>query len=134
MLKTAQTFTTVTILIGLLSIFGLCLSSFPVAAMNEMGQMTDCGLLHTATICPVNVAEHLQFWQQIFIPASPMALLLALVLVVAAFFVRRIIDPLHSAITGLTYCRWQFLHEPTLLLSDYLRQAFSQGILHPKIY
>lgn len=132
--KTTQTTTVVTILIGLLSIFGLCLSSFPAAAMNEMGQMTDCRLPHTATICPVSVAEHLQFWQQVFVPASPIALLLALMIVVAAYLVRRIIDPLYSAIIRLTLSRWQLLYEPTLLLSDYLRKAFSQGILHPKIY
>lgn len=134
MARAFQTITSATVLLGLLSIFSLCLTTFSIMTMDDVGQMTDCGLVHTATICPVSMAEHLRFWQQIFVPASPMVLLLALVIVVAAFLVRRIIDPLHIGITRLTYNRWQLLYEPTLLLSDYLKQAFSQGVLHPKIY
>lgn len=134
MSRVLQTITSATILLGLLSIFSLCLTTFSIMTMDEMGQMTGCGLEHTATLCPVNVAQHLQFWQQVFVTTSPTAILLALMVAVVAFSLNQLIDPLHGAITKLKYSRWQLLYEPTLLLGDYLRQAFSQGILHPKIY
>lgn len=132
--KVTQTLTALVVLLSLLGIFSLCVFTFSSMKTGEMWKMTGCSLSNTAVLCSLSAAQHLQFWRQIFVPASPMALLLALVIVAAAFLVRQVIDPLHAVITRFKYSRWQLLYESTLLLGDYLKQAFSQGILHPKIY
>lgn len=134
MSRVFQTITGATILLGLLSIFSLRLSISSAMPMNEMGQMTNCALAQTATLCPASVAQHLQFWQQVFVTTSPTVILLALMFVIAMFPLKRVIDPLHAAAAGLRYGVRQLLSAPALLLGDYVRQAFSQGILHPKIY
>jgi len=129
-----QTTTGVAVLLGLIGIFSLCLGSFSVIKMSEMGQMTDCALARTATLCPVSAASHLQLWQQIVVTTSPTTILLTLILAAVVFSFRNVIDPLSTAAMRLKYAAWQLLSEPTLLFGDYLKQAFSQGILHPKIY
>lgn len=134
MSRVFQTTTGVAVLLGLIGTFSLCLGSFSMMKMGEMGQVTDCALARTASLCPASVAQHLQFWQQVFVTTSPTVILLALMFAVAAFSLKQFIDPLHATATRLRYSVWQLLNEPALLLGDYLKQAFSQGILHPKIY
>lgn len=134
MSRATQAVAALIILFGVISLFFLCLDSFATMKMGEMGPMANCALAHAATLCPVTVTQHLQFWQQVFVTTSPTAMLLALVLTLAAFSLRQVIDSLHAAATRLRYNVRQMLGEPTLLLGDYLKQAFAQGILHPKIY
>lgn len=123
-----------TILFGVVSLFSLCLDSFAIMKMGEMGPMANCALAHATTLCPVTVTQHLQFWQQVIVPTSSTTILLALMLVVTVFSLKDGIGMLYNVAARLKYSAWQLLSESTFLLGDYLKKAFSQGILHPKIY
>lgn len=87
------------------------------------------------TICKMDIFDHLSYWQSLF-TALPhigigMALVLMLALVSSAFwsyfssYLQRC-----QAILQRLYLR----HSPPRDLCDHILQAFSQGILHPKIY
>lgn len=134
MIKGFQIVTAIAILFGVVGLLSLCFGSFADMKTGEMGSMANCALAHATTLCPVSVTQNLQFWQQVVVTTSPTTVLLALMVAVVAFSLKQLIDPLHAAAARLQYRLWQLLSEPALLLGDYLRQAFSQGILHPKIY
>jgi hypothetical protein len=131
--KATQILTALIVLLGLISLFSLCLSTFSSMKADKMGQMTSCGMVHTSAVCPIAVAQHLDFWQYILVTTSPTALFLALILTAAAFALKWGTDTLQDIAAKVIYRIWR-LFKPPLLLIDYLKQAFSQGILHPKIY
>lgn len=134
---TSPTITVIAILLGLIWLFSLCLSSvLPMRiTRGNIDQVAGCALAHTSTLCPATAAQHLQVWQQLTVTPSPTFALLALLFAVVAFSLKHvIIGSLHTATVRLRYRVWQMLLEPALPFGDYLKQAFSQGILHPKIY
>ncbi|MBI2075099.1 MAG: hypothetical protein HYT82_00330 [Candidatus Harrisonbacteria bacterium] len=118
-------------------IFGMSYAS----DMNMKGDGTMSGCLFDgrAEICPMTFAEHLSHWQGMFtaIPqkANLFVMLLALILVVGAlaFFILK-----QHQLLLLKYFldRWRLYlkQNPHILSFHHLREAFSQGILNPKIY
>lgn len=118
------------ILFSIASLFLVCVAG-PFMMMADMGQETDCGMAHTAALCPMTLSGQLSFWQQIIVPASSPFAALALLAFLAtlAFFWNS------SAALQAIQSRLKpayFTDPPSLF--DNLRQQFSQGILHPKIY
>lgn len=132
MYKATQTFTALIVLLGLLSLFSLCLGVVSSIKADKMGQMANCGMSDMPAVCPIAAAQHLNFLQNIVVNTSSTLLLLALIVIAAITFGGA--DILHNAAEKVANRIRQRLFEPTLLLGDYLKQAFSQGILHPKIY
>lgn len=130
--KATQTFTALVVLLGLVSLFSLCLGTISLMRMDKMGQMANCGMSHTPAVCPIAAAQQVHFLQNIVITSSSTLLLIALILIAVVVF--RGVDTLHDVVAKAVDRMRQRLFEPTLLLGDYLKQAFSQGILHPKIY
>ena len=119
------------------SVFGL-VHSMNDMKMNSDGIMSGCLFSGQATVCTMNFAEHIDHWQAMFTTLPQKAgllelMILALVLtVVAVIFGPRLLFE-HS---GLLYSRQRLYikQNPHILLFNSLREAFSQGILNPKIY
>lgn len=98
------------------------------------GQMSGCPFMaHAASLCGMGPSEHIALWERLFTAAPHRAflLLLSVLLLSAALFrlrslrVRTWVSPVQYQ----AYRRLALAFAPL----DPLEQAFSQGILHPKI-
>jgi len=91
---------------------------------------------NSAEICRMDALEHITQWQSMlsaipqFDKALAMVGLLAFSLV---FVIFRFLDPERHTLHYFFSRRYQRKH-PDSPLFNYLRVAFSDGILHPKIY
>ena len=130
-------------------LLGLALIAFLSAAffgasqtmgMNQQsdGTMGGCMFTGMEEICEMSFTEHLTQWQSMFTTTVTqnaftviLLLLLAVVLVAVAIFKRNLLL-LFSYYT--TRWRLYIKQNPNLYLFNPLKEAFSQGILNPKIY
>lgn len=117
------------VLVGIASLFALCLGSFSMMAMGN----TDCPMTHQTVLCPIAAAERLSFWQHLLVPLSPTITILSLIALVT-LPLKLGLYPLINNASPPTLWRWQRMFEPIASLFDCLKQQLSQGILHPKIY
>ena len=126
-------------LVALLSVafFGASQSMMSMEKRSD-GTMGGCLFTGMEEICKMTLTEHLSQWQSMFTTTAPQkALIFALLLLLAVVFVaiavfRRNLLLLFSYYT--TRWRLYIRHNPDLSLFNPLREAFSQGILNPKIY
>lgn len=139
MLKKISKLITPFVLLSLFFIVGFGLSHSLGMEMKNDGTMGGCMFDGKAAICPMTFAEHLSRWQGMFsvIPQKSAFLIQLLVListlVLAVFALRR--NLLLSLFSYFSE-RWRLYlkNNPHLLFFDPIREAFSQGILNPKIY
>jgi len=119
----------------------ITVSFFSISMGMEMrgdGTMSGCLFDRKAEICSMNLVEHLSRWRGMFTAICAKAnlliqfLLLAFAFVIFAFA----LGPHLPLLFNHHSSRWRLYikQNPQLLLFDYLREAFSQGILNPKIY
>jgi hypothetical protein len=106
--------------------------------MRDDGTMGGCLFTGMDAICTMKLEEHLTQWQSMFTTTDPqkaltfvLLILLAVVFVTVSIFKRNLLL-LFSYYT--TRWRLYIKHNPALSLFNSLREAFSQGILNPKIY
>lgn len=139
MLRETSNIITLFALPSFLLIGGFGLSHSLGMEMKDDGTMGGCMFDGQAAICPMTFTEHISKWQSMFsvIPQKSTFLIQLLVLisafVLAAFAIRRnLLRSLFSYFSD----RWKFYlkNNPHLPLFDQLREAFSNGILNPKIY
>jgi hypothetical protein len=102
------------------------------------GTMSGCIFSGKAEICPMNFSEHLARWQGMFTTTVPqkalaitLLILLAVVFVAVAILKRNLFLLFNHRATGW---RLYINQNPHLSLFDHLKEAFSQGILSPKLY
>lgn len=118
-----------------MAVFGLGYMSGMTA--NESGDMAGCIFTGKTMLCKMSVVEHISLWQNMFtaIPRESLTLLALLVLSMAAIFViKDVLAPLRSSKDETLEKRLYLREHPDLLLFNPLKEAFSQGILNPKIY
>lgn len=120
------------------AVFGLGHMSGMTA--NENGNMTGCIFTGKIMLCKMSVVEHISLWQSTFtaIPQESLILLVLLVLSIAVIFAAKniLVSPRLSPNAALIKELYElYLREhPDLLLFNSLKEAFSQGVLNPKIY
>lgn len=105
---------------------------------NENGQMSGCVFDGMAEICTMSLLEHMAAWQSLFTANVPnntlTAALASLLLFAIAFaFVRRLwpSDPVDLILTGQKIHN-RFRQDFTFV--NPLQEAFSNGILNPKLF
>lgn len=118
-----------------LSTFGLGHMSGMEA--NKDGNMEGCIFTGKTMLCEMGIVEHISLWQSMFtaMPQESLMLLALLILLVAVIFVTKniLVPPRLFSSEALT--KQLYLKEhPDLPLFNPLKEAFSQGILNPKIY
>jgi hypothetical protein len=124
------------ILIAIVALSFLLLSSFGVLHFSMMqtdGQMSGCPFMGEGAICQMNPLEHLAAWQSAFTTILPgqsvVFLLLLLSFLLLRFgrqsFARNKDSPIH-----LFYIRYR----ERLFFLNPLQEAFSNGILNPKVF
>lgn len=133
---THQTILGIVIIFALAGMFGAHFSML----QDERGNMGDCPFMdHDATICQMTIIAHIQAWQMM-ITAIPqkiigsLAMLLLFSAIMActaliAYLYRRLLILALCALFKLSIQRYQYLS-----FLHHLKEAFSQGILNPRIY
>lgn len=106
--------------------------------MRDDGSMGGCLFDGRAEMCAMSFTEHLSQWHSMFtVPTPQKALAFALLLLFAVVFVAIAIFKRNLLLLFSYYTtRWRLYirHNPELSLFNPLREAFSRGILNPKIY
>lgn len=110
-----------------LSIFGLGHMSGMIESEN--GDMAGCIFTGKTMLCKMNIIEHISSWQSLFTTTLQKSfitiLTLPMLLMVFIFIAKNILPPPQ---------KFYLIQHPDLLLFTPLKEAFSQGILNPKIY
>ena len=106
--------------------------------MRSDGIMEHCLFSDAAVICPMSIFEHLNAWNNMFATNLPKArgiyltlIILFLSLALAVTVLRRKLNELPKS---SIYQKLYLKQKPYLLYFEYLKEAFSQGIIKPKIY
>ncbi|MBI4098784.1 MAG: hypothetical protein HY437_02000 [Candidatus Magasanikbacteria bacterium] len=104
-----------------------------MSMMMDQGDMAmaGCPFMETGSLCQMTVAEHLRVWESLFTMVThPEFLLILLLIVVATGLISLILTgPPHVASVADQYRR-----RPDLTLFKPFLLAFSDGIIHPKLY
>lgn len=102
------------------------------AADSQDGAMASCPFSHGSAICAMNALEHIAEWKALFagLPQKSASLLAILIFAfAAAVFPPRRESPADKSL--IAFRRFFLIFRPVF---NYLREIFSRGILHPKIY
>lgn len=104
-------------------------------ALSMDGEMSGCPLVaQSASLCAMSPIEHLVLWQRLFSALPQRALLLIVVgFLLSVFLCRRAESVLTTRALGEPYQAYRRSILAFVSLEP-LTSAFSQGILHPKIY
>ncbi len=102
------------------------------------GTMSGCVFNGKVEMCAMTFSEHLARWQAMFTTIAPQkALILALLVLLAVVFVAVGVFKRNIFLLSNYYAtRWRLYikQNPYLPLFNPLKEAFSQGILNPKIF
>lgn len=102
------------------------------------GTMSGCLFDGKAEICTMSFSQHLSSWQGMFAATTPEKInALALLALIAVLFTAVAALRQHVASLLNYYAnRWRFYikQSSSLAIFNPLQEAFSQGILNPKIY
>lgn len=103
--------------------------------MGSSGSMTGCLFMnHQGALCPMNALEHIAKWQEIFNAIPSLKFAYASIFILLLLYVLPSLSPIGSK-QGLEQSPHALARNNALLASlDYIMLAFSQGLLHPKIY
>ena len=102
------------------------------------GSMSDCLFSSKAEICTMTFSEHLSQWKAMFTTTAPqeaftfaLLILIAVVFIAVAIFKRNLF-----LLSSYFAIRWRLYirQNPNLSLFSSIKEAFSSGILHPKIF
>ncbi len=124
---------------GALSVFAVvAMGPWHLMAMDfgDPSAMSNCILMVSeATPCTMDIFAHISYSQTMFVTTVPRMVVTAFLLLFlfTVVLVRRwLMDVLVCRFT--VWLSWYACEQRTIVATYYLKQAFSQGILHPKIY
>lgn len=126
------------ILIAIVALSFLLLSSFGVLHFSMMqtdGQMSGCPFMGEGAICQMNPLEHLAAWQSAFttiLPDQSLASLLLLLLL--SFLLLRIGRQKFARNKDSPIQLFRIRFRERLFFPSPLQEAFSNGILNPKVF
>lgn len=104
---------------------------------NEDGEMSGCIFTGKTVFCKMGIIEHISLWQGMFkaVPQENLVLFVLLAFLATAVFAIKNIF-VYPRLFGNDISTKQILliKRRNLSLSHSLKEAFSQGIINPKIY
>lgn len=114
-----------------IGVFGLSMSM----PTDKHGMMTSCPfMINKSSICNMSATDHIAKWQQMFTTTLQSSNLFLLALVAVAFIYVSLKRQTDLRSSSYYAHRYYLYKNPEVKLFNYLTQAFSDGILHPKIY
>ncbi len=103
--------------------------------MGKNGKMSDCLFNTGASICNMNALEHISAWQSTFtsLPFKNISLFVVFLLlsVFELFFFSKFLNIVNLKSDSIHSQRFR---ENTFLIQNKLEEAFSNGILNPKLF
>ena len=105
--------------------------------MKSDGTMTNCLFTKIEGICLMTFSEHFNLWQNIFVFDIPKTMTISLsflVIFLGLAFTYITYNKLNDFTKNIASPKLYQKQKNPLLFFDYLKEAFSQGILNPKIY
>lgn len=103
-------------------------------AMGSDGVMENCLFGSTISFCPMSLFEHLSLWQNMFVANLPKISVFYLFFFLISFLFIALRIAQSKSYKEKKIEKLYLKQKPDILLFDYLKEAFSQGILNPKIY
>lgn len=100
------------------------------------GRMSPCPFMGMSkeAVCQMTPFEHMAAWQSTFtsLPLKGISVLaLLLLIIVAVFFIKKLWDSKELELVSLYRQRFR---DRTFIIRSPLQEAFSQGILNPKLF
>ncbi|MGB3922238.1 MAG: hypothetical protein WBL19_03145 [Minisyncoccia bacterium] len=89
---------------------------------------------HSMAICQTNPMEHIQEWQSMFTMLPAQNILLTLFVLFAFLFIRKLHSRFSIPQPPLSYPDNRAAYSQSFQIFDPLKEAFSSGILNPKIF
>jgi len=121
----------------LISFAFISIAGMSMGMETKDGQMSGCPFMASeASMCQMNITEHISQWQEIFLGVPNKTNFLALAIVLLIVILASFIKPF-SQLKRLSTCTARFLAHHRVNFAkvfDPLLVAFSDGILNPKIY
>ncbi|MEK7151839.1 MAG: hypothetical protein AAB773_00220 [Patescibacteria group bacterium] len=106
--------------------------------MGSLGQeMSGCSVMGMTTVCQMNPLEHIAAWQNMFVSVSPKGTFDALVLFLAFLLFAFSVKDFWSAGLASFFSDQKttpILRRTISIIRNPLAEAFSNGILNPKIF
>lgn len=105
--------------------------------MDKDGRMVDCPFMNGSTgFCQMTLTEHISLWQETFSLIKVKNFLLAAVsLLVLLFFVAFVsTQRTYYQLKSQPFRNYIYKYSPEIKLFDHLLIAFSNGLIHSKIY
>lgn len=103
--------------------------------MDMSGQMTNCPFSnHSMSICKMSPMEHIQEWQSMF-TSLPIKDTLSIIFTLLLFIVIRNLLPRYKfSVPEIKYLYTKYLFRSNFHIYNPLKEAFSGGILNPKLF
>ncbi len=100
------------------------------------GKMVNCPFMDgSSSFCQMSVSEHISQWKQFFTVIREKIYLLYLSFFIFLFYTLFLINnKLYDKLQSQRSRNYLYRHKPEIKLFDNLVIAFSQGIIHPRIY
>lgn len=123
-------------IIVLATILFLALSTITFAVGMTSGSMFSCPLMTSghSVVCPMTAANHIAGWKLLIAAIVEQSLMMGILIIVAAVFLHQWIKQHQSPPPSLALRQRYRAYSIIYQLHRYLRDAFSSGIIHPKIY
>ncbi len=119
------------------SIVFLTMSFFMLYAMpmDKDGRMVNCPFMNGSTgFCQMTLADHMNLWQQFFLTTKlkDIVTLSLFTFIFSILFATNLLT--YYQLKSQSLRNYLYRYQPELKLFDYLLLAFSQGLIHSKIY
>ncbi len=105
------------------------------AGLDMSGKMINCPFSgHSMSICKMNPMEHIQEWQNMF-TSLPIKSSLSILFALFLFLVIRRLVPWHKfSLPEIKYQYTKYLFKSNFHVLNPLKEAFSKGLLNPKLF
>jgi|SRR3989344_796262 len=123
--------------LGVIAFLTISFWSLSSMSMDMNGRMINCTFMDdSSSFCQMSVSEHIGQWQQFFTIIRERNLFLSLfsLLIFPYIAVFAITTKTYEKLKHQRFRSYFYWHRPEIKLFDHLALAFSDGIIHSKIY
>lgn len=123
------------IVLGALMLLLLGFSQLGMGMSMDMNGQINCPFSgHSMSICKMNPMEHIEEWQSMF-ASLPLKDALSIIFTLILFIAIRNLLPWHKfSLPEIKYLYTKYLFRSNFHISSPLKEAFSRGILNPKLF
>jgi len=123
------------IALGIIAFLVMSFWSLSSMSMDMNGRMINCPFMNdSSNLCQMSVAEHISQWQQFSTIIRERVLLLSFLLIFLYSARFSIAAQAYEKLKHHRFRNYFYRYKPELKLFNHLALAFSDGLIHSKIY